>query len=220
MFRPLIAQNVPFRVALVSIVCTALLLPGIPLLRSEAAQAQSAGRAERPRPGKPEGTLPDLEDVKAESQVEREAPSPIPSTMRANRNAGKPWDGRRVGDPWPGGGLGQATDRSRRGSAEPSTTARRNQQTRRAHARGRLFSPPPVLDDQFVQNFFTLALARNPFSNENTYWYDHLRVAYGQGQESLKLAAIEFGRTLFESAEYAGRNRTNHWYVYDLYKTY
>ncbi|HJP93693.1 MAG TPA: DUF4214 domain-containing protein [Pyrinomonadaceae bacterium] len=80
--------------------------------------------------------------------------------------------------------------------------------------------PPLVLDDQFVQNFFTYALARSPFANENTYWYDQLRVGYGQGQETVKLAGMELGRTLFESAEYAARNRDNHWYVYDLYKTY
>lgn len=80
--------------------------------------------------------------------------------------------------------------------------------------------PPPMLDVQFVQNFFTWALARNPTSSETTYWHDHLRVAYGQGQGSLKLASIEFGRTLFESAEYSARNRDAHWYVYDLYKTY
>ena len=81
-------------------------------------------------------------------------------------------------------------------------------------------APPLVLDDQFVQNFFTWALARNPTSSETTFWYDQLRVAHGQGQTSVKLAAIELGRTLFESAEYAARNRTDHWYVYDLYKTY
>ena len=49
-------------------------------------------------------------------------------------------------------------------------------------------------------------MVRSAYSNESTYWYDQLRVAYGQGQTSLKLAAIELGRTLFESAEYAARN--------------
>ena len=58
-----------------------------------------------------------------------------------------------------------------------------------------------MLDDQFVQNFFNWAFVRTPSSAETTYWNDHLRVAYGQGQASLKLAGIEFGRTLFESAE-------------------
>lgn len=34
------------------------------------------------------------------------------------------------------------------------------------------------------------------------------------------LAMREFGMTVFESSEYAARNRSDHWYVYDLYKTY
>lgn len=34
------------------------------------------------------------------------------------------------------------------------------------------------------------------------------------------LAVRELGKTLFESSEYASRNRDNHGYVYDLYKTY
>ena len=78
-------------------------------------------------------------------------------------------------------------------------------------------SPP---HDQFVSNFFTYALVRSPNSDETTYWSDQLRVANANSSTSLKLAAIELGRTLFESAEYAARNRDAHWYVYDLYKTY
>jgi hypothetical protein len=99
------------------------------------------------------------------------------------------------------------------------TTARRSNQTRRAHARARMALPPPP-HDQFVQNFFLYGLARSPNSEETTYWYDQLRRAYPNGATSLKLAGIELGRTLFESAEYAARNRDAHWYVYDLYKTY
>src|SRR5438270_760253 len=33
-------------------------------------------------------------------------------------------------------------------------------------------------------------------------------------------ATRELGMTVFESAEYAARARSDHWYVYDLYKTY
>ena len=80
--------------------------------------------------------------------------------------------------------------------------------------------PPVVLDDQFVQNFFTWAVLRSPTSSEAVFWNDQLRVAYAQGQTSVKLAAVALGKTLYESAEYGGRNRDNHWYVYDLYKTF
>jgi YD repeat-containing protein len=184
------------RIAIALAICAALLpLPSVASLVSEAAQGQSEDRKGRPRPGRPEGVLPNLEEVRNRSEVEAEAPPPIPSTMRSKRNEGKPWDGRRVGDP-------------------PL-----QDQTRYAHARTRT-TPPPLADSQFVQNFYIWALLRNPFSNETPYWYDQLRVAYGQGQTSLKLAAIELGKTLFETAEYTGRNRDAHWYVYDLYKTY
>jgi hypothetical protein len=66
-----------------------------------------------------------------------------------------------------------------------------------------------VLDDAFVQNFFTWTVSRAPSASELTYWNDQLRVAYAQGQASVKLAAVEFAKTLFESAEYAARNRND-----------
>src|SRR5262249_28650639 len=44
--------------------------------------------------------------------------------------------------------------------------------------------------------------------------------AYPQGQTSMLMAMKEFGMTIFESQEYAQRNRTNHEYVWDLYRTY
>jgi YD repeat-containing protein len=172
-------------------------------VRGVGAQGQSEERrAGKPRRERPEGELPDLGEAQAESALEREAPAAIPSTMRSPRVPLKAWNGRRVGDPEP------------RPGADPAMA-----QVRRAHARARV-SPPPVLDDQFVQNFFTWTVARAPSASELTYWNDQLRVAYAQGQASVKLAAVEFGKTLFESAEYAGRNRNDHWYVYDLYKTF
>ena len=157
--------------------------------------------AARPRRGKPEGTLPDLDEVKNESQTKREMPASIPSTMRSPKVPLEPWNDPR--DIW-----------------SQIKTAQPGEQIRRAHARRRMNAPPPLPDDQFVQNFFSWALLRVPNDNEPTYWNDQFRIGYGQGQESLRLAAIELGKTLFESAEYAGRNRDNHWYVYDLYKTY
>jgi YD repeat-containing protein len=74
--------------------------------------------------------------------------------------------------------------------------------------------------EQYLANFNLAALARQPYANESTYWNDILRAAYPNGQSSMLLAVRELGKTLFESADYAARNRDNHWYVYDLYKTY
>src|SRR5678816_3076569 len=146
-----IAQNFTLRIALSFTVCASLLLlPGVSLLSEASSQGQGTVRNARPGPKKPEGTLPDLEAVKEESHVEREAPPPIPSTMRAKRNEGKPWDGRRVGDP----------GTSQRPVDQP--------EIRRAHARRRL-APPLLSEDQFIQNFFSLALMRSPTADETLY---------------------------------------------------
>ena len=200
-----IAQNFTLRLILSFTVCASLLLlPGVSL-RSEASHDQSQGRAARPRPGKPEGTLPNLEDVKNESHVKREAPPPIPSTVRSQKNPEKPWNGRRVGD--------QETPQ------RPVDQPDEERHTRRAHAPRRT-APPPLSEEQFVQNFFSLVLLRSANPDETLFWNNQLRVAYNQGQTSLKLAAVELGKTLFESAAYAARNRDAHGYVYDLYKTF
>jgi len=74
--------------------------------------------------------------------------------------------------------------------------------------------------EQYLANFNLSTLARQPYTNESSYWNDILRAAYPNGQISMLLAVRELGKTLFESSEYAARNRDNHWYVYDLYKTY
>ncbi|HKO99202.1 MAG TPA: DUF4214 domain-containing protein [Pyrinomonadaceae bacterium] len=78
----------------------------------------------------------------------------------------------------------------------------------------------PIGSDGFVRIFHDKALLRQPNAEELNYWNDILRAAYQNGQGSLVLAAREFGKTVFESAEYAARNRSDHDYVYDLYKTY
>lgn len=96
----------------------------------------------------------------------------------------------------------------------------RNGRTRRAHASKSTLAPPTVLDDYFITTFFSGALLRSPAGDEPTFWKDQLRVAYAQGSTSLKLAAVELGKTLFESAEYGNRNRNDEQYVYDLYTTY
>jgi hypothetical protein len=186
----------PLSIALSLIIFVALIpVPRVSLLRSVIAQGQGKN-GPPPRPGKPEGTLPDLDEIQRESHLEREPPAPIPSTMRSSKVPQQPWNGRRVGDP----------------TLEPKLD--------RAHARRRMVHPTVVLDDQFVQNFVTWAILRSPTSSEASFWNDQLRVAYAQGQTSVKLAAVALGKTLFESADYAMRNRDNHEYVYDLYKTF
>ena len=89
------------RISLVLLLGIALLpVPCVSLIVSALGQGQGRGpQTVPPRPGKPEGTFPNLDDVKNESSIEREPPAPIPSTIRSQRNSGKPWDGRRVGDP-------------------------------------------------------------------------------------------------------------------------
>jgi PKD repeat protein len=74
--------------------------------------------------------------------------------------------------------------------------------------------------DQFAQTFLYWGLGRTPNGDENGYWSDIMRAAYPQGQTSMLMAMKEFGFTVFESQEYAQRNRSNHDFVYDLYKTY
>lgn len=169
------------RVCFALTLSVSMLLPNASFFVSEAAQGQrqNSDRAPRPRPGKPEGALPNLEDIQSESQLDREAGPPIPSTIRSPKVPLQPWNGRRVGDPPAEGKVDQPTERG---------------QTHRAHARRRVNSPPMVLDDQFVQNFFSWVVLRAPNSNEATFWNDQLRVAYAQGQTSVKLAAVGPGK--------------------------
>ena len=184
------------RISLSLLLCTALLpMPQVSFVVSEAAQDQRSGPP--PQRGKPEGTFPNLDAVRNESRIEREPLAPIPSTLRSPKLPLQAWNGRRVGE----------------------------ESIRRAHASHRRMNPhvnalPPLLDDQFVQNFFTWAVLRAPGGSEATFWHDQLRIAYAKGQTSVKLAAVAVGKTLFESAEYAARNRNDHWYVYDLYKSF
>ena len=74
--------------------------------------------------------------------------------------------------------------------------------------------------DQYVRDFHQLTLARQPNASEQSYWNDILRKAHGNGQDSLLLASRELGRTMFESAEYAARQRSDRDFVYDLYRAY
>ncbi|HEU4511117.1 MAG TPA: DUF4214 domain-containing protein [Pyrinomonadaceae bacterium] len=213
-----IALSLTRRVILPLTICSSLLLPGASLLVSGAAQGQNGPQPVRARSNRPEGTFPDLEEIKNESNLEREPPAPIPSTIRARRNQGRPWDGRRVGEPFTPGQVGQLATN---GSAHRNRQSQlKGKLIRRAHASGRFAPTWTISDSQFIQNFFNVALLRSATADENSYWSYQLRAGHGVGAASLKLAAIEMGRTVFESASYAARNRDAHWYVYDLYKTY
>jgi hypothetical protein len=164
-----VPQRLTGRIVIALTICTALLpTPQIWLLAIEAAQSRREVPEQKaqPRPGKPEGLWPNLDDIRKESRVERQPPPPIASTIRSKKNTGKPWDGRRVGDPWPQEKMDQVRERGSAGSLPLSLIARRNQRIRHAHAWRRVSPSPLVLDNQFVQNFFSGALLRNPFSDE------------------------------------------------------
>lgn len=189
-----VALRSSLRITLALLIGVALLpAPCVSMLVS--ARGQGQGRGPRtgppPRPGKPEGALPDLDDVKNESSIKREPPAPIHSTIRSQRNSGRPWDGRRVGDAPP-------RDSDHAGARGP---------TLRSHARRRVRALPLLYEDQFIQNFFNVALARGATYDETLYWNYQLRAGYNENAWSLKSAAIELGRTLFESAAYAARGR-------------
>jgi hypothetical protein len=79
---------------------------------------------------------------------------------------------------------------------------------------------PLLYEDQFIQNFFSVALLRSATYEETLYWNYQYRAAYNDSAVAVKQAALELGRTVFESAAYAARERAPHDYVRDLYKTY
>jgi RHS repeat-associated protein len=74
--------------------------------------------------------------------------------------------------------------------------------------------------DQYVRGFYQGALNRQPDSTELQNWLTTLQSAYAQGLSQFRTAMQNLGETLFNSQEYANRNRSDHDYVYDLYKTY
>ena len=219
-----VVRNRYLRAALACGLSVALLLVStIPALTQSEVTTQSRSqdnqRLGNPQPGRPEATLPDLELVRREGPKVRPVVEAVPSTMRSRKNAMQPWDGRKFGDPLPG----QA------GNNSPNSTLQngeaRAEVAKRAHAKRRVRQPEPptVLDDAFIDNFYQYALpSYTPHAQEKPYWRDQLRAAYNHGPDSVRLAAIEMGKTLFESAAYAERvpQRNDHDYVWDLYATY
>ena len=74
--------------------------------------------------------------------------------------------------------------------------------------------------DQYIRNFYLKALVRQPNSTELNSWLSTLQTAYSQGTSQFWTAMQNLGAAVFTSQEYINRNRTDHWYVYDLYQAY
>jgi hypothetical protein len=122
-----------------------LLLPNAPFMvhgrawNMQQERSEIARRTGQPRAGKPEGTFPDLIESRKGHQVERELPAAVPSTIRSRKNPEQPWNGKRFGE------VGPNHEQSDNGAGA------REPNQKRAHAK-RVMSPPPVLDDTFIDN--------------------------------------------------------------------
>jgi len=230
-------------------ICCTLLFSTLVMARSTQSSGggQTQSHQGTPESGPPEATLPNLDEVRRKHHQKPEAPAHAPSVIRSRRKPIEPRRGRKVGDPGTtsttSGTMSSASTSA--ASASELNTSGRNRSTSQssislnsrpsARARAKLNHPraaapppppPPFVDYQYVQNTFQMALARQPNSTEQSYWNDILRAALAHGstlahgQTAMVLAAREMGKTLFESAEYSARNRSNHDYIYDLYETY
>lgn len=202
---------------------------------------QTQSRRGNPEAGPPEATLPNLEEVRRRRHPRPETPAPLPSLMRSRRKSLVPRNGRKVGDLLTDSMSSNSDHPVLTIQGEPLTIAGvTNRKTMThppevsRHSRGKLHHSenyssskssrrllalaPPITDDDYVQRWFTYAFVRSANPTESSYWDDLLRAASAHGQPSLVMAARELGKTLFESAEYATRARSNHDYIYDLYK--
>src|SRR6185503_12014229 len=74
--------------------------------------------------------------------------------------------------------------------------------------------------EQYVRNFYQMALVRQPTTSELNSWLSTLQTAYVQGPTQFLTAMQNLGGSIFTSQEYINRNRSDHDYVYDLYKAY
>ena len=168
-----------------------------------------------PQKGKPALDLPNLDETRKHRDNHPEIKPPVASSIRSKRKPQQKWDGRKVGDPGTTGQRSEIRDqRSANGSRGFHHPTKSKSLNRKSAAL------PPLLDDSYLQSFVVNALGRPINETELTYWRDILRSAYYRDPQSLILAAREMGRTIFESADYYHRSRSNHDYVYDLYETY
>ena len=74
--------------------------------------------------------------------------------------------------------------------------------------------------DLFLAAFYSAALNRGPSTAEQQAQRNAIDSASATGRTTVIAAARAFCDSLFNSAEYTARNRSNHDYVYDLYWAY
>ncbi len=73
---------------------------------------------------------------------------------------------------------------------------------------------------EYVTNFYQSALGPAPSNDWVQSQLATLRAAYAQGQQQFLTAMQNLGATLFHSQDYQNRNRSDHDFVYDLYKAF
>src|SRR5436190_177895 len=232
-------------IVLSSLICCSLFSSSLVLAKPTTPNGQSQTRGGRPEPGPPAATLPNLDQVRREHPLNAEPPAAQPSVIRARRKSLVPRNGRTVSNVLtegtannrepqspPSEGTRESVAEAGKNSTHPLAKSVRNKHIQRVishHASKNssswfgtlaLLAPPPITDSDYVQRWFTYAVARSPNTDELNYWDDMLRAAYAHAQSSMVMATREMGKTLFESAEYALRARSDHDYIYDLYKTY
>jgi hypothetical protein len=209
-----------------ALILTMLAVGQVSLTRTAKAQSrgrdksdQSNGTARRVKPNPPEQgapafTLPNLDEVKRRRQNKAEAPNPVPSTVRSKRKPRESRNGKRVGD----SGTTSGPRVSSGNTIKPVIDKGGAKILHHGRNRG-IVVPNPTTDDAFVTNFLYYGLVSYQ-SSDVTHWTDIIRSAQPQGSDTMLLAMREFGNTIFESAAYYARGRSNHDYVYDLYETY
>lgn len=74
--------------------------------------------------------------------------------------------------------------------------------------------------EQYVRNFYQYGLNRQPNGTELQTWLNTLQAAYAQGPSQFLAAMQSLGVSIFNSQEYANRQRNDNQFVWDLYKAY
>jgi len=219
------------RFTLAFLICASLLTSSVVLTQSASGHSAPQSRMGHPEAGAPVGTWPDLDQIRGKPHPAPHTPDAPRSLIRGRRKPLQPRAGRKVGDP--------GTDRVATigkpsktmvgyAEAQPPTASSHIAARGLHHAlnlsaglkRGLSRPVPPVTGDDYLQGWFSTALNRSATTTEAAYWSDILKAAYSHGQSSMVLSVRELGKTLFESSDYAARNRSNQDYVSDLYHTY